>query len=95
VTAALASLPPAGRLDARAFNVGTGVATSVLALADALQRAAGRRTALEFAAARPGEQQRSYVRIEKAARVLGWRPTVALEQGLAETFEWFRTHQVS
>jgi UDP-glucose 4-epimerase len=95
VIAALAKLPAAGRLDARAFNIGTGLATSVLALADSLQRAAGRRTTLEFAPARPGEQQRSFVRIEKADRLLGWRPAVALEQGLAETVEWFRTQQVS
>ena len=38
LAAARAKLPPAGRLDARAFNVGTGIETLVLELATALGR---------------------------------------------------------
>jgi UDP-glucose 4-epimerase len=92
VLAAGAGLPPAGRIDDRAFNVGTGVPTSVLDLAAALQRAAKRNTKVEHAAARPGEQQRSFVSIQKAARGLGWTPEMTLEAGLVTTYEWFRTH---
>src|SRR5205085_10420965 len=39
--ASTALLPPIGLLDARAFNVGTGIATTVLQLAKELARAAG------------------------------------------------------
>jgi UDP-glucose 4-epimerase len=35
------SLPPAGRLDARAFNIGTSIETSVNTLASTLQQVAG------------------------------------------------------
>ena len=83
------ALPPAGRLDARAFNVGTGLETSVLQLATALGQAAGRPLAVEHAPARPGEQLRSSVVIDKAGSGLGWRPQVTLVQGLAETMAWF------
>jgi len=89
LAAAEGTLPDAGRLDARAFNIGTGMETSVVQLAEALQQVAGSRAPLEFAPARPGEQQRSAVRIEKAAEVLGWRPRVPLIEGLAETFRFF------
>ena len=82
-------LPPAGRLDARGFNIGTGIETSVVALADALQRSAGSTVPVSFAPARPGEQQRSAVSIDKAERVLGWTPTVDLHNGLEETFGFF------
>lgn len=87
--AATRALPPAGGLDERAFNVGTGVGTSVLALAEALQRATGRASPIEHAPARAGELQDAYLDAAKAARVLDWRPSVALPDGLSRTFEWF------
>jgi UDP-glucose 4-epimerase len=76
-------------MDARAFNIGTGVETSVLDLASGLMRAVERTVPIEFAPARPGEQLRSVLAIDKAAAELGWRPTVSLAQGLAETYAWF------
>jgi UDP-glucose 4-epimerase len=90
VLAARATLPKAGRLDERAYNIGTGVPTSVLDLANVLQKAAGIVTPISHAPARPGEQLRSFVRNEKAARGLGWIPQMPLDAGLKQTFEWFR-----
>lgn len=95
VLAATATLPAAGRLDERAFNVGTGIPTSVVDLAGALQRASGRTTKVEHAAARPGEQQRSFVMVKKAATFLGWAPQMTLDAGLGKTFDWFRTNTAS
>ena len=89
LAAATQNLPEAGKLDSRGFNIGTGVETSVVALAEALQRSAGSNVPLAFAPARPGEQQRSAVDIDKAQRVLGWRPQVDLHEGLEETFAFF------
>ena len=89
LAAATRDLPTPGRLDTRGFNIGTGVETSVVTLADALQRSAGSNVPLAFAPARPGEQQRSAVNIEKAERELGWRPMVELHDGLEETFAFF------
>ena len=54
----------------RAYNVGTGVETTVLDLARALQGAAGSNVPVQHAPARLGEQQRSSVNIDKAAREL-------------------------
>lgn len=90
VTASTVALPPIKRLDDRAFNIGTGVATSVLTLAESLQRAARTSVPLEFAPKRDGEQQHSSVKNDKAHRILGWKPTVALESGLAQTYSWFK-----
>jgi UDP-glucose 4-epimerase len=89
VAAAAVALPPAGRLDARAFNIGTGIETSVTDLAAALATAAGRPASLEHAPARPGEQLRSSVVAGKAAALLGWQPQVSLVDGLRETVAWF------
>ena len=95
VRAATRPLPKAGRLDARAFNIGTGVATSVVALAAALQAAAGTNLSNEFAPHRPGEQMRSFVDISKARDELDWSPATTLADGLAQTFRWFSSHYVA
>jgi UDP-glucose 4-epimerase len=94
LAAAERPLPPRGPLDARGFNVGTGIETSVVELATALQRAAESDVPVEHAPARAGELQRSAVDIAKAAEYLGWRPEVKLEDGLRETFEWFAARRV-
>ncbi|HEY3288158.1 MAG TPA: NAD-dependent epimerase/dehydratase family protein [Gemmatimonadaceae bacterium] len=86
---ATAPLPAVGRLDSRAMNIGTGVETDVVTLANTLLAVSGRSAALEFAPARPGEQVRSAVSIGKVQRQLGWRPQRTLEAGLKETFEYF------
>ena len=41
--------------------------------------------------ARPGELQRIYVDNSKAGEVLGWKPTVDLDEGLKLTVAWFKT----
>lgn len=87
--AASAALPPAGALDARSYNVGTTTETSVLALASTLMEATGVRVPIEHAPARPGEQRRSAIAVEKGARELGWRPEVPLADGLKQTFDFF------
>ena len=84
-----ADLPKPGPLNERAFNVGTGIETSVLQLVDALFSGAGQATPVEHAPARAGELARSSVSIEKIGRQLGWRPEVSLDEGLRQTFEWF------
>jgi UDP-glucose 4-epimerase len=87
--AATKPLPEKGRLDARSFNIGTGVGTSVLGIAKLLQAAARTVVPLDFAPWRPGEQQESFVDVKKAREVLGWAPEVDLADGLAKTYAWF------
>ncbi len=90
VRAARHATIPAGKVDDRAFNLGTGRETSVVELAQSLMRAAGRDVPLQHAPPRPGEQRRSVVSIAKAGAGLDWTPQVGLEDGLARTFAWFR-----
>jgi UDP-glucose 4-epimerase len=87
--AATKSLPRAEKLDSRSFNIGTGVGTPVNEIAKTLLRVSGRTVPVEYAPPRTGEQMHSFVNVSKAARALDWRPTVPLDQGLRDTFEWF------
>ena len=86
-------LPQAERVDARAFNVGTGIGTSVVDLARLLQEAAGSNADIVFAPKRPGEQQESFLDASKARALLGWEPNVTLAEGLAKTFAWSEAQQ--
>ena len=86
---ATSKLPRQEKLDSRAFNVGTGAATSVLTLADTLKRVAKSDVPVQHAPKRPGEQQTSFLSVEKIGRALGWKPEVTLDEGLRQTFEWF------
>ena len=73
-------------LDARAFNVGTGVASSVNRLADALEAIAGSAPGRDRQAERPGELRHSTLD-SSLLRSQGWSPAFTLEQGLRETYE--------
>lgn len=87
--AATKPVPEKGRLDARAFNIGTGEGTSVLEIAKLLQATARTVVPLEFAPHRPGEQQDSFVDPSKAREVLGWVPEIGIADGMAKTYAWF------
>ncbi|HJQ54944.1 MAG TPA: NAD-dependent epimerase/dehydratase family protein [Gemmatimonadaceae bacterium] len=87
--AATKPLPERGKVDARAFNIGTGKGTSVLDVVRLLQEAAQSNVPVEFAPHRPGEQQESFVEVSKARDVLGWAPEVSLKEGLKQTYSWF------
>jgi len=90
VLAGTAAVPAGPDIDATAFNIATGVQTSVLELAEKVGGVMGRKPELEFAPPRAGELFRSSLDIGKAGRVLGWRPTVAFDDGLGELVTWFR-----
>jgi UDP-glucose 4-epimerase len=94
-TAATKPLPPVGLLDARGFNVGTGIGTSVVDMAAILLDEAGTKVNIEFAPRRPGEAQESFVDIGKAERLLGWKPRVTLREGLAQSFRWASERQAA
>jgi UDP-glucose 4-epimerase len=76
-------------LDHRAFNVGTGIETSVVQLAESLARAAGRTPEIVHADARPGELMHSAIDASKL-HGMGWRPAQTLDEGLRITYEYIR-----
>jgi UDP-glucose 4-epimerase len=85
---ARATLAATGQ-DGGVFNVGTGKETSVTELYAACRSVAGSALEAEPAPARLGELQRSVLDVSLAARELGWRPEVSLEEGLRLTWESF------
>jgi UDP-glucose 4-epimerase len=72
------------------FNVGTGVETSTRQLHSAIAKAAGAPDEPEFHPPRLGDLRRSCLDISLAEKVLGWRPKIGIDDGVARTVEFFR-----
>jgi UDP-glucose 4-epimerase len=73
---------------AGAYNVGTGIETSVAELYALMARHVPNAPAPSHGPAQPGEQRRSSVDASKLAAT-GWRAETALADGLAQTISWF------
>jgi UDP-glucose 4-epimerase len=82
VSALLAAAGKAGT-----YNIATGVETDVSTIWRELSEAAGKEIEPELAHLRPGELQHSRLDIGLAERELGWRPKVAIDEGLRLTYE--------
>jgi UDP-glucose 4-epimerase len=76
--------------DGQRINIGTGTRVSVNELFEALAGIVGYDREPRYAPARQGELDHISVDPSLAAEVLGWRPTVAFEDGLRQTVAWVR-----
>jgi UDP-glucose 4-epimerase len=72
-----------------AYNIGTGIETSVNQLYEALRKISGKDLPPEHGPAKPGEQLRSSVDSTKASKALNWYPQNALTTALKETLRYF------
>lgn len=71
-----------------AFNLGTGVGTTVRELVDGVTRVAGRPLPLRIAGRRPGDPETLVADNAKARRELGWRPSRTLDDILSDAWRW-------
>jgi UDP-glucose 4-epimerase len=73
------------------FNVGSGIATTVLELHRLCAEAAGVEREPRFVDARPGDLQHSVIDPSRAASELGWHAEMTLARGLAVTWSAVRS----
>lgn len=73
------------------LNLGTGHGSSVMQLADAVSRVAGREVPRVIADRRPGDPPSLVASADKAKRVLGWEPRQSdLDTILTTAWAWFQ-----
>ncbi len=77
--------------DGQAYNIGTGVGTTVNSIFQLLKRITGFRQEPYYAPPREGEVMRTYLDCSKAERELEWRPRMHLAEGLEATVASLRT----
>lgn len=71
-------------------NVGNPDEYSMRQLAEATLKLTGSQSPLETRPLPPDDPTRRCPNIDKARRLLGWEPTVALETGLTQTIDYYR-----
>ena len=73
------------------FNVGTGKEHDVNFIFRELKRHLSPDCAEHHGPAKAGEQKRSVISPAKIARMLAWKPSVSMDEGLSRTAEWLRS----
>lgn len=72
-----------------AVNVGTGTRCTLNQTLALLEKITGRHAHAKYAAPREGDIRDSQADIGLAQEALGYRPSIAFEEGLKRTWEWF------
>jgi UDP-glucose 4-epimerase len=87
-------LAAASDITCEVFNIGSGTETSLVELANALQRAMGSRLPPEFGPARGvNAVTRRQADVSRAGQRLGWKPEVDLEEGMRRLVAWWRSER--
>lgn len=88
-----ANMAASEELESGAYNVGTGVETSITDLYAMMAEVAGVTRPAAHAPAKLGEQMRSVLDIAKLRREARLPSVVSFRQGLTQTIDWFRTEK--
>ncbi len=86
----LADMPLPSSIDDNAYNIGTGVGTSVNELFARLKEITGFSHGAKHGDERKGELKQIFLEAAKAERGLAWKPSVSLFDGLKKTVDFFR-----
>lgn len=72
------------------FNIGSGQGVYMHDVLKTLEKIVGRELKTRDMGERKGDPMESFADISKIKKVAGWIPKVTLEEGLRETFEYYR-----
>ncbi len=72
-------------------NIGNPVEMTMLAFAKAIIRATGSRSSIAFKPLPQDDPKQRRPNITRARKLLGWEPSVQLQEGLRHTIEYFRS----
>jgi len=84
----LAATGPAEVVNGSPINVGAGAQTSLRDLVELIERITVRTLPYRVCPPRPGDVRDSLASLERAERLLGYRPLVSLVEGLRRTWQW-------
>ena len=77
------------------YNLGTGRGANINELFDILREITHYPLRPGYGPAKVGETYKIYLQAAKAARDLGWQPTLSLSEGLSQTVAYFQTHELT
>jgi GDP-L-fucose synthase len=74
--------------DEEIINIGSGQEVTIAALAHLMAKTTGFTGQITFDTSRPDGTPRKILDVSRL-KALGWTPSISLEEGLAETYQWF------
>jgi len=97
VAGVLAALdrPPAdgGELPHRLYNLGNHRSEPLMRFIEVIERACGRKAAIEFKPMQPGDVPETYADIEESRRDLDFFPRTSIDEGVPRFVSWFRSYR--
>ena len=82
-----------GRLGFDVINLGGDRPIRLDYVIEQIGQLVGRRPMIQYAPAHPADVPATWANVEKAGRILDWKPQVSLEEGLRRTAEWYRENR--
>ena len=82
----IAALRPLGY---EVINLGGDREVRLSAIIDEIARLLGKKPVIEYRPAHPADVPSTRADVSKAARLLDWRPEIAIEEGLRRSVEWY------
>lgn len=73
------------------FNLGESQTITLAGLIAAIEEATGKKAIIERLPDQPGDVPTTYADVSKARRLLGYRPTTSVRDGIAAFVAWYRT----
>jgi UDP-glucuronate 4-epimerase len=86
----VAALRPLGY---EVINLGGDREVRLSAVIDEIARLLGKKPRIEYRPAHPADVPSTRADVSKAARLLGWRPEIAIEEGLRRAVEWYHANR--
>jgi UDP-glucuronate 4-epimerase len=86
----VAALRPLGY---EVVNLGGDREVRLSAVIEEIARLLGKTPRIEYRPAHPADVPSTRADVSKAARLLGWRPEVAIEEGLRRAVEWYHANR--
>ena len=83
---------PAAKPPFRVFNVGNHRPTRLLDYIALLEKALGKKAALDLKPMQPGDVKSTYADNQLLNQAVGFAPATALDDGLARYARWFKSH---
>ncbi|MHC4641201.1 MAG: GDP-mannose 4,6-dehydratase [Planctomycetota bacterium] len=72
------------------YNLGESSPITVSELVVEIEKALGKKAIKEYVPLQPGDVERTYADVTKAAKELGYKPATTIEKGLAKFVGWLR-----
>ena len=82
--------PGTGTAPYRVYNIGNNTPEPLMRFIAILEQALGKEAVKQYLPMQPGDVPATYADISDLERVIGFRPSTSLEEGVGKFVSWFR-----